>query len=207
MHKVILEEFFKNDYNIIINTDLDGILSGLILKNYLNCKIVGFCNSAEKVYLSESISSLYSPVYIDIFVSDPFTRSIDQHIVAANQHHYEILKKNPRKMNPNLDRPRYHFPHSSYSNKYPFGTVHYIISLLESNGIKIDLDFFKTKNGLKFIDLLLRADDSLLTSVSSNYLINARDWWEWLYFFQINLNLLKKWENIFMEHNKKLLTI
>ena len=77
MHKFIIEEFFKDDYSIIVNTDLDGILSGLILKNYLNCKIVGFCNSEEKVYLNESVSSISSPVYIDMFVSDPFSRSID----------------------------------------------------------------------------------------------------------------------------------
>ncbi|MBD41334.1 MAG: hypothetical protein CMC66_02895 [Flavobacteriaceae bacterium] len=192
MHKFIIEEFFKDDYSIIVNTDLDGILSGLILKNYLNCKIVGFCNSEEKVYLNESVSSISSPVYIDMFVSDPFSRSIDQHIVAANQYHYNILKKNTRKLNPNLHRSRYHTPSSSYANKYPFGTVHYIIGLLESSGIKINLDFFKIKDGLKFIDFLLRADDSLMTSVDSNYVRNARDWWEWLYFFSNKSKSIEK---------------
>ena len=33
---------------------------------------------------------------------------------------------------------------------------------------------------LNFIDLLLRADDAMKTTVDSNYMENASSWWQWL---------------------------
>lgn len=38
----MLKELFSKNPNIIINTDIDGFLSGMILQTYLGCKIVGF---------------------------------------------------------------------------------------------------------------------------------------------------------------------
>ncbi len=54
---------------IIINSDIDGVLSGLILTNFLNCEIVGFSNSDDTVWIDESkVNSIYDAVYIDMFV-------------------------------------------------------------------------------------------------------------------------------------------
>ena len=41
----MLREIFEDNNKIIINTDIDGFLSGMILKQYFNCEIVGFTNS------------------------------------------------------------------------------------------------------------------------------------------------------------------
>ena len=71
-------------------------------------------------------------------------------------------------------------PNNSYYNKYPFGTVHYLIAILESEGIRVDLDFMKQVGSIKFMDLLLRADDAMKTTVDSNYMANASAWWNWL---------------------------
>ncbi len=46
----------------------------------------------------------------------------------------------------------------------------------------------KETNGLKFLDLLLRADDAMKTTVDSNYVENARNWWIWLYNFSNKSN-------------------
>ncbi len=176
-----MKQLFTPNKKIIVNSDIDGVLSGLILKNFLNCEVVGFSNSDNTVWIDKSkLGSIYDAVYIDMFVANPNVRCIDQHIVSVNERHHGILESNPNKLNPNFDNPRFHLPNNSYYNKYPFGTIHYLISVLESQGIKIDLDFMKPVGQLKFIDLLLRADDAMKTSVDSNYVANASSWWQWL---------------------------
>jgi len=167
---------------IIINTDLDGLISGLILKKYLNCTIVGFSNSAEKFWLTNEIKyDLNDICFVDMFVANPSVLTIDQHIISANEKHHKLLCKNPNKINPNLMNPRYFLPNNSYYKKYPFGTVHFIIALLERSGINLDgLNFYNSSNNVSFIDLILRCDDAMKTSIASNYIKNASEWWSWL---------------------------
>ena len=170
---------------LIINADLDGIISGLLLSKYLNCSIVGFSNSNKEIWLRQDFNKdLKFICFVDLFVVNPEIVSIDQHIVAGNASHLERLSKNPKKINPNLLNLRFHNPSESYRLKYPFGTVHFIIALLEQNGFDLSgLQLRKEMQGIKFIDLLLRADDCMKTSVYSAYKENALEWWFWLYAF------------------------
>ena len=172
----------KNNSKIIVNTDIDGIFSALVLHNFLGCEIAGFCNSAETVWIDQSkIASIYDGVYIDMFVPRADVVCIDQHIVAVDEEHYRAIAALGTKFNPNLDNPRFHLPSSSYYLKYPFGTVHYIIAHLEKNGLNLDLQLDNlVGQNLLFKDLLLRADDTMQTTVSSPYVQNAKDWWSWL---------------------------
>ena len=41
----MLRELFEKNKNIVINSDIDGFLSGMILQKYFGCKVVGFSNS------------------------------------------------------------------------------------------------------------------------------------------------------------------
>ena len=174
-------DLLRNNKKIIINSDIDGVLSGLILTNFTNCEVVGFSNSDNTVWIDKSkTNSIYDAVYIDMFVANSNVKCIDQHIVSVNEQHYRILNANPNKLNPNFDNPRFHLPNNSYYNKYPFGTIHYLIAILESEGIRVDLDFMKQVGSIKFMDLLLRADDAMKTTVDSNYMTNASAWWNWL---------------------------
>ena len=77
---------------------------------------------------------------------------------------------------------------SDYYHKYPFGTVHFLISLMEQEGVRVDLgDLFENKTfniqGKQltscFGQVLLRADDALYSTLSP-YRANALNWWEWL---------------------------
>ncbi len=174
-------EKFRNK-PIVINTDLDGITSGLLLKKYLNCTIVGFTNSAENVWLKEHIDEDLSELcFIDIFIAHPDILTLDQHIVSVNEKHHNKLKQNTNKLNPNILNPRFHLPTSSYTTKYPFGTVHFIIALLEKMGIEIDPIITEVNpHKLCCIDFILRADDTMKTTVDSNYMDNATNWWKWL---------------------------
>ena len=166
---------------ILINTDLDGIMSGLLLQKHLNCSVVGFTNSAETIWMDKNFADFKDVCFVDMFIANPEIMCIDQHIVSVNEAHYDLLKDNPNKMNPNLINPRFHLPNSSYKLKYPFGTVHFIIALLEKSGIKINPIITETNpHKLCCIDFILRADDTMKTTVDSKYMDNAKDWWNWL---------------------------
>jgi len=178
-----LLNLLKNNNKIIINTDLDGVLSGLLLKQYANCEIVGFSNSANKVWINpKKINSIYDAVYIDLYVPESSVTCIDQHIIGADDLHNGLISKNKNKLNPNLQLSRSHTPPSVYKNKYPLGTVHFIISLLEKDGVNIDLDLAKGVSGqINLADLILRADDAMHTTVATTFKENADTWWTWLY--------------------------
>jgi len=184
----------KNNNKIIVNTDIDGIFSALILHHYLNCEIAGFCNSVETVWFDASkINSIYDGVYIDMFVPRKDVVCIDQHIIAIDEEHCRAISALGTKFNPNLDHPRFHTPSESYYLKYPFATVHYIIANLEKKGIALDLHLDNlVQPNLYFKDLLLRADDTMQTTVSSRYIKNAQDWWRWLKDFSNNGSTIKK---------------
>ena len=174
-------ELLKNK-PIIINTDLDGLISGLILKKYLNCRVIGFSNSAEKFWLDEqSVGDFKDACFVDMYVANPDTLAIDQHIISVNEEHHNLLSQNPNKINPNLMNQRCFLPNNSYYNKYPFGTIHFIIALLEEAGIDLtDLNLQEVAQNLSFMDLILRSDDAMKTTIDSNYMQNASEWWEWL---------------------------
>ena len=81
----MLKELFSANPYIVINTDLDGFLCGMLLQKHFDCKIAGFSNSKESIWLDASLPDSFtvlSPVYIDMFVSDPKVVCIDQHVIG-----------------------------------------------------------------------------------------------------------------------------
>ena len=180
----MLKELFEKNPYIIINTDIDGILSGIILCKYCNCKIVGFTNSKDSVWLADDYDDLYKYVYIDMFVTNDETICIDQHVVAVNDSHMHSIIKLGNKFSPQSadSRNLRVFSSKGFKCKYPFGTVQYIIAQLESEGVKISLPDLNTSvpdSDIKIGDLLHRADDAMKTSLYA-YKGNADFWWKWL---------------------------
>lgn len=176
----MIEALQKNN-KLIINSDIDGIISGLILQEFLGCEIVGFSNSNDKLWIVENEVFDYKKfVFIDLFVNNKNITCIDQHIVSYNAEHNELIKNHGNKINPNIIRGKTFFPKNNYYSKYPFGTVHFIISELERNNFNLEkMALFNENNEIQPIDFLLRADDTLLTSLVK-YKENAKDWWDWL---------------------------
>ena len=186
----MLKELFENNKNIIINTDIDGFLSGMILQKYFQCKIVGFSNSWDCVWIDSQYeqsnsNALYTPVYIDLYVVNPNVICIEQHIIGYDDAHNQRISALKTKINPNLMRRGRSFT-GDYFHKYPFGTVHFLIALMENEGISVtlpSLDLYntpKTKNyNLTVGDILLRADDALFSSLGK-YKANTVEWWPWL---------------------------
>ena len=188
----MLKELFQKNKDIIINTDIDGFLSGMILQKYYGCKVVGFSNSRETIWVSPEVKSIYDPIYIDLYVNRPDVICIEQHIIAYDKYHHDKIVRMGNKINPNMYRKRTFVGdlESDYYHKYPFGTVHFLISLMAKEGIDVELgDLSKPYsklsilNGRKYItcpgQVLLRADDALYSTLSP-YRANALDWWHWL---------------------------
>lgn len=189
----MLKELFENNKNIVINTDIDGFLCGMVLQKYYDCKIVGFSNSRETVWLTPDVTDIDKPIYIDLYVARPDVICIEQHIIAYDRAHHEEIKAYGTKINPNLERERTFVGdmQSDYYHKYPFGTIHYLIALMEREGIKVELPNLGQLWDVKPFDpkygtvkscagqIILRADDALYSTLSP-YRENALDWWRWL---------------------------
>ena len=179
-----LKEVFEKNKNIIINTDIDGVLSGAILVKYCNCRIVGFTNSKDCVWLADGYDDLYKHVYIDMFVTNDKTTCIDQHIVALDDNHMRDIVSLGCKFSPQNDDENNlrTFTSWGFKHKYPFGTLQYLIAQLESEGIKItlpDLNSLVPNSKITIGDIIHRADDAMMTSLY-NYEPNATFWWNWL---------------------------
>lgn len=173
-----LKELFAEHPQIIINSDLDGIASGLLLKQYYDVDIVGFSNSRDKIWVTPDVRDFTRPVYIDIFVANKQLVCIDQHIIAADAEHLEALRQNPNKINPNFTLGRTFL--DSYCSKYPFGTLHYLIARMLGEGVDVRLPVltcrFSKFPQVQFGHMLLRADDALFSTLGP-YSDNARQWW------------------------------
>ena len=180
----MLIDLFRNNPNIIINTDIDGILSGIILCKYCNCKIVGFTNSKDKVWLTDDHDDLYKNIYIDMFVTNDETVCIDQHVVAVTDEHMQRIRNLNNKFSPQSDDVNNLriFSSSGFKYKYPFGTFQYLVAQLESEGADIKLPDLNSRipnSKIKLGDLLHRADDAMKTTLHA-YKKNADYWWDWL---------------------------
>lgn len=183
-----ITNIFVKNKKCIINADLDGLLSGMILQRFLNWEIVGFSSCAgrmnDDLWLFNAKEDLKECIFIDLPVYlKPFS-TIDQHFIAFDNESIEIYKKHNNKINPNIIRERVFKKidgSSEYTGKYPFGTIHFIIAVLENMKI-IDDSFsfeFKKKLGeFELADLILRADRVIGNTVS--YTDNCSDWLKWL---------------------------
>lgn len=190
---MLLRKLFAENPNIVINTDIDGFLCGMILQKYYGCKIKGFSNSRETVWLTPDITDIDKPIYIDLYVARPNVTCIEQHIIAYDKKHHDTIISYGTKINPNLERNRTFLGDmdGDYYHKYPFGTVHYLIAKMSEEGINITLpDLFKEWSFSSYINdeknistcagqVLLRADDALYSTLSP-YRANALDWWDWI---------------------------
>lgn len=187
----MLQEIFDKNRDIVINSDIDGFLCGMLLQKYYSCRVVGFSNSWDCVWLSKEYEdtigedAVNKPVYIDLYVVNPDVICIEQHIIGYDDKHNAAIKALGTKVNPNIMRHGRTFT-GDYFHKYPFGTVHFLIAMMEREGITVELPLLLNSNTLKTLeynltigDILLRADDALFSSLGP-YKANAEEWWPWL---------------------------
>ena len=156
----------------------------MVLQHYLDCKIAGFSNSKNKVWVTPEVQSVYDPVYIDMYVSRPDVVCIDQHVVATDQERLNRILGYGTKLNPNIQlAPR--TLENNYKKKYPFGTIHYLMHLMGNENIEVK---FRNLRETVYIDIdgmeyktypgqvLMRADDALYNTFKA-YQQNSEEWW------------------------------
>ena len=144
----MLRELFEQNPNIVINSDIDGMLSGMILQKYYGCKVVGFSNSWDCVWIdpqyeNSTVDAINKPVYIDLYVTNPDVVCIEQHIIGYDDAHNKRIAALQTKINPNIMREGRTFS-GDYFHKYPFGTVHFLIALMEKEGVHVQLPLLRS---------------------------------------------------------------
>lgn len=184
----IVKNIFTKDKKCVLNTDLDGLISGMLLQKFLNWKVVGFshCNGKpdDELWLYGSKTDLSNYVFVDLPVCVDELTIIDQHFILFDQSSFERFNRNNNKLNPNVIRERF-FKNASgsndYTKKYPFGTAHFILAVLEYLKIipaDFRFDFIKNLGSFDLADLILRADRVIGNTVQ--YTPNCIDWANWI---------------------------
>lgn len=182
-----VKNIFKPNKKCIINTDLDGLLSGMLLQKFLNWEIVGFsyCSGKpqDELWIKPQVP-IKDCVFVDLPVALKNVDVIDQHFVGFDEAWLEEFSSYRDKINPNILRNRVFNDRNNrnqYTAKYPFGTVHFILAVLEKLGIipkNYMVCFEKQLGTFEVVDLICRADRVI--SNTCEYRPNCLDWSDWL---------------------------
>lgn len=192
MPSLLLNESVKNIFSIekkcIINTDLDGMISGMLLQKFLKWKVVGFsccCGKPDdELWLFDTKEDLNECVFVDLPVCVEDIPVIDQHFVLFDKSSISKYNGPRNKINPNVMRERLfknERGYCEYTKKYPFGTAHFILAVLENLGYitpDYKIDFDKKLGNFDLADLILRADRVIGNTFS--YTPNCLDWSDWI---------------------------
>lgn len=190
-----LSGILRPNCECITNADLDGVLSGMLLQQYLGWRIVGFSSCAGKpsdeLWIEPGYELNENTIFIDLPVCKSGFQVIDQHFMAITKQDLKEMKADAKRSNPNTIRDRYWSSGefmNGYTAKYPFGTVHFLLAGLESTG-RMDRGWGPIErigsalpegglDDINPIDLILRADR--VVGNFSRYRPNCDDWRAWL---------------------------
>lgn len=192
MGKIVLDQncksIFQKNKKCIINTDLDGLISGMLLQQFLNWEVVGYsccCGRPnDELWMKDLKSDIESCIFVDLPVYVRSISAIDQHFVAFDESTISDYKSHKNKVNPNIIRNRV-FNNSKnqceYTKKYPFGTAHFVLAVLENMGYiseEYAINFSKSLDKFDVADLILRADRVI--GNTAQYTPNCFDWAKWI---------------------------
>lgn len=171
--KNIISSFspFENLHSIsgmIIGNDLDALLAACLLNHKFGWNIVGVYDYEALWYDStmshnEFITNLKSQKYlaIDLDIYRNYLPSIGHHILSI--HPMDILPQHENTINPNLIRG---ITHEKFKQKYPMGTVHFLMWLLNEYPPVTRLGEL----------LLWLADSTFINAQSHRFQENVKDW-------------------------------
>ena len=127
----------EKNHKVILSSDVDGLLSGLLVSTFLDWEIVGYYDS-ENLLIKEG-ERAQDCIFLDVEIFREEIRSLGHHIIVfdKNQIPEDFNKKTNQLLNPNLIRK--YDKKSNYSQKYPFGTVHLLLKILGIDNISEDV--------------------------------------------------------------------
>lgn len=183
-----IRSLFQPNKKCIINADLDGVLSGMLLQEFLGWEVIGYSSCCgrpnDELWIMKNVINFDDCVFVDLPVYVPNISVIDQHFVAFEEDSIAKYNMPGNKVNPNIIRSRLFKDKSGrnqYTGKYPFGTVHFVLAVLENLGL-IDRNYiinFKKRLGeFDLADLILRADRVIGNTYQ--YTPNCFDWSDWI---------------------------
>jgi len=153
---------------MIIGNDLDSLLSASLLKSRFGWNVVGIFDYQSMWYDSkyskdDFFINLKSQKYlaVDLDIYRNYLPSIGHHIVSLNND--DVLPQHDNSINPNL---LYGITHQNFKQKYPMGTVHYLMHILNE---------YPTMS--RFGELLLWLADSTFINAQSHRFRNNVKYW------------------------------
>lgn len=148
----------------IISPDIDGILCGLLMSHYFDWNISGYYDG--KTLAIDEQTHLNECIFLDMEIYRNNIRSIGQHMLMYNKKNLPDNWFNfENSINPNNIRGFDSL--NSFKNKYPFGTIHLLISIIYSAHQNIQIN-------KKAVSILLYVDGTFKNLL--NYPENCIDW-------------------------------
>ncbi len=114
----------------ILSPDIDGLLCGLLMSHYLDWDIVGFYDG--KFLLLKEDFSTKNCIFLDVEILRKNMRSIGHHINIHNFNEPPTTYNNCMLNCINPNRIRVFDRAHNFSRKYPLGTIHLLMYILET---------------------------------------------------------------------------
>ena len=137
-YKSLIEQYgwlSQKGRKCILSADSDGFLCGLLATNFLDWEVVGFYDG--KILIVKEGIDYHDCVFLDIEINRSDIGSIGNHLVEYNRslslenHNFDQC------VQPNMLRE--FDGKKSFQKKYPFGTIHLLLGLLQEVGVIKDL--------------------------------------------------------------------
>lgn len=122
----------QRNQNIILSPDSDGFLCGLLYSHFLNWKIVGYYDG--KALLLKNGLRAEQCVFLDVEIFRSNIKSVGHHMVLYNKR-YVPPNWNNFSNCIQLNNLRNFDYKNDFERKYPFGTIHFLLGLLQNRGI------------------------------------------------------------------------
>jgi len=151
----------KKNQKMIAGSDFDGIFSAMLLHEFRGFELIGFYDFETIWYDSNcNKEDLRDAIWVDLDIYHPDIKSIGHHVLKLTMKDQVPGHKNS--LNPNLIRNI--TVSRNFNRKYPYGTVHMLVSLFD----------VKVKKDLLNMLLLWHPNSSLANA--QRYRENAKDW-------------------------------
>ena len=119
---------FKECQKVIISPDVDGLLCGLFMSNYLKWEIIGFYDG--KILCYQKGTKIEDCIFLDIEIFRKEVKSCGHHMLVYNNRELpENWDNFQNSLNPNNIRG-FDMLHN-FKRKYPFATIHFLLCILQ----------------------------------------------------------------------------
>lgn len=115
----------------ILSPDSDGFLCGLLVTNFLDGEVVGFYDG--KILISKDGIDFNNCVFLDIEINRRGIGSMGNHLVEYNRNLVINNKNFNECIQPNILRG--FDGKTAFQRKYPFGTIHLLLGLIQAGGV------------------------------------------------------------------------